>query len=925
MAAEFPIYVTVDPSKAKQGADQLDNVLGSLSRNSKRLQKELHDAFDEAGTGARKATGPLREYKDGTTAAERAAERLAQQIKREADVLERIQGPYREHRADIEALIALYRRGEISAREYTAEIERMNRAIGMTKSARAANDNSGVAGGILSGAGVGFVAGGAAGVAAQATQTAMSLGKGLMELGDDYVGLGNRINQVSKTEAQHQMLMERTLDIANRSRADWKTTGELFVRMTTATKDLGLSQDHVLRLTETIGKAFAMSGASASEAASGMLQLSQALASGRLQGDEFRSIAENVPIVLDLLAKEMGVTRGELKALGSEGKITADVIVRAFDSAQGSIETGFSKSVPTLAQSFTVFKNEMMATFGPLLADLLPKLGTMLGTIGKTIGTIVSTMEGLMKNSPIDKMFGEGATSNALTSGLLGTVSEMRAASNENAADSWLAQLERLRGDGLEKVRTEAEVVAEVMVALGNAIEKVTQASRGLKEDTFWSNTRETAQYTGDLVTDMAQLKAVIEATTPSLKQQMESYALLPAGKQVVQELGEYFAIVRDTISDAAKELGGFTKLLDEDLATHVGTLMDDLGALGRRALIAVGAPGADPWNRPDISRKSTRAPTKKRDVWADVVPEVGFGAAARLVGGEFGDKVDELLPSLEQLDEIIFKISEHLKNQDTSGETIFDKLIQWHTGAGPDELQSMAEKLKVIAGLDPWDEGKLERMAQGMRNTVDWNRELEQHRRGVDAVNESYETWLAKQKDGGARLDRLGKKFAQEFGDDAAQFENVMVNAFKGAEDAFVDFVKTGKMNWDQLVDQMLSDMIRLTIRAGLSIGLSAAGVPGFATGGSFLVGGSGGTDSQMVTFRATPGERVTIQTPAQQSSGMNAGQLMVRSGATHIHNHLDPMSMGRAYLNSPQGRRHIANIIRADRDGFRASLGLG
>jgi lambda family phage tail tape measure protein len=186
----------------------------------------------------------------------------------------------------------------------------------------------------------------------------------VLELADAYTSLGNRIAQVSSSTSEQIALMQRTRQIADDARASWSATGETFVRLTNATKDMGLGQERVLDLTGTISKAFAMSGASATEASAGMLQLTQALASGKLQGDEFRSIAESIPSVLDLVAKQMGVSRGALKDLASEGKITSDVIVSSFERAQASIEFGFAKAAPTISQQWTTLRNEFTEMFG---------------------------------------------------------------------------------------------------------------------------------------------------------------------------------------------------------------------------------------------------------------------------------------------------------------------------------------------------------------------------------------------------------------------------------------------------------------------------------------------------------------------------------------------------------------------------------
>ncbi|MBI3528219.1 MAG: phage tail length tape measure family protein [Betaproteobacteria bacterium] len=133
---------------------------------------------------------------------------------------------------------------------------------------------------------------------------------------------------------------------------------------------------------------------------------------------------------------------------------------------------------------------------------------------------------------------------------------------------------------------------------------------------------------------------------------------------------------------------------------------------------------------------------------------------------------------------------------------------------------------------------------------------------------------------------------------DSAAQARGLVVNSFKSMEDALVNFTKTGKLDFRSLADSIVSDLIRIRMQQSVIAPLSAmlAGngafadawraltggtgsqVPagqsdGFATGGSFMVGGSGSTDSQPVHFMATPGERVTIQTPGQQSRAPAGG----------------------------------------------------
>lgn len=187
---------------------------------------------------------------------------------------------------------------------------------------------------------------------------AATAGAGVM-LSDSYTELENRIRQASSSTEEMNELMDRTRAIANATRSDWKATGEAFVRLKNSTKDLGLTTNEQLDVIMTLNMALQSSGASAAEASAGTLQLMQGLAAGALQGDEFRSIAEQLPDLLDMFAKELGVSRAKLKQLGSEGKITSKVVIDALRNSSAEIRDKFVASTATAAQGWVVLKNEL--------------------------------------------------------------------------------------------------------------------------------------------------------------------------------------------------------------------------------------------------------------------------------------------------------------------------------------------------------------------------------------------------------------------------------------------------------------------------------------------------------------------------------------------------------------------------------------
>lgn len=188
----------------------------------------------------------------------------------------------------------------------------------------------------------------------------------IVQAADAYTLLQNRLTVVAEKQEDVNFLTNEMFEIANRTRSPVAGVAKSFVRFDLALKEMGRTQEDTVVLTETVGKALQMSGATAGEAASAMLQLSQAFNKGKLDGDEFRSVMENAPLIANALAKELGVTRGELLKLAPAGKLTVDQLTKAILNASGSINELFDKFKFTIAQSFDILKNTMTQYFGEL-------------------------------------------------------------------------------------------------------------------------------------------------------------------------------------------------------------------------------------------------------------------------------------------------------------------------------------------------------------------------------------------------------------------------------------------------------------------------------------------------------------------------------------------------------------------------------
>lgn len=190
--------------------------------------------------------------------------------------------------------------------------------------------------------------------------------RAIVGLIDAYTKLQNRIRVVVQNNEILGEVTQRVFDIANRSRSSFEGTAELYSRVALATRDLGVSENELLGVTESVNKAIILSGASAKEANNGLIQLSQGLASNRLGGDELRAVLEQLPVVADVIAKQLGLTRGQLRIFSREGNISAKTVIDAFKNAREELEQRFAKTIPTVGQALQLLRNNLVKTFGEL-------------------------------------------------------------------------------------------------------------------------------------------------------------------------------------------------------------------------------------------------------------------------------------------------------------------------------------------------------------------------------------------------------------------------------------------------------------------------------------------------------------------------------------------------------------------------------
>ena len=214
--------------------------------------------------------------------------------------------------------------------------------------------------------GIGFVADKIKDVAVAATQTA-----------DELTSIRSRINLINDGTQTTAEIMNKVFDAAQRSRGSYTDMADSVAKLNMLAKDAFSSNDEAIAFVEQLNKQFKISGASVQEASAAMYQLTQAMAAGKLQGDEFHSIMENAPLLAQSIANEMGMTVGQLKEMSSQGLITSDIIKEALFNSAEETNAKFAEIPMTFAEVGQSIQNELIQAFQPVLEQIsaIPQSG----------------------------------------------------------------------------------------------------------------------------------------------------------------------------------------------------------------------------------------------------------------------------------------------------------------------------------------------------------------------------------------------------------------------------------------------------------------------------------------------------------------------------------------------------------------------
>lgn len=616
--------------------------------------------------------------------------------------------------------------------------------------------------------------------------------KDVIMLSDAYANLLNRLRVVTGSQFELNRAMEGVFKITRETRTALEGNVDMYARVALNTKKMGFAMQDVLRFSKQLNHAVILSGVTAREAQWGMVQFSQALAAGALRGDELRAVMEQLPVVTDVITKHMGITRGELRKLAFEGRVTSQVVIEAFQAAEKELADRFAKRIPTLDQGLTVLRSSFIrfigeqdqawqgtSTLAQMLlwaADNMENLGRFAQIAGTVLGGILLTNTvkliaqwkilslSILRTHGLLVLFATAITAIVvyadkikLSANETATLADaVRALGPEFTAAGQAAEgfIQKI-GDktGIQSLSQEIDITLEgVLITMGRWADTFV----GIITGSYFVIKNSIGRIADVIMEVLQHIGAFFTAIFRKFKLNMAAWksaliAMAGAAKQALAgnvEAAKSFA----NIAQAALAKGGSTGIVDlyrqeaEGIVKVFGTEGKSAGEAFREGL-AVGG-------------------TDSEDMVKRVIARAKSAASARNEGG-LTSAVDEGALTPQQV-ELMKKVN-----------------------GGIEQTTARMADLNVL-------------MDKGRITTEQYGR----------AMTELKIKMLSTATDVGSGFKRGFMELSLDISNFSDVAQKTVTNAFKGMEDALVSFVTTGKVDFKSMVDSMLSDLTRLLAR---------------------------------------------------------------------------------------------------------------
>jgi len=623
----------------------------------------------------------------------------------------------------------------------------------------------------------------------------------LITMSDAFQNLENRIKATLLPGENAANVFRDLLDVANRSRSDLEATGKMYTRLALQADRLGLTHDDLIRVVDILNKTLVVSGATTVEAKNSMMQFSQALGAGRLNGDELRSVLENNAVLAKALQVEFGAAGKELVQMGADGLLSMDRVLKVINNLGAEMDRVFSTMPMTIGQSFTVLRNNTIAFIGEanqatgaaqLLSQTILFLANNVNILVPAVVALGAAFLAVQAYQIVAGFVQMIVTVGQLTVSIAGLTAAMLAnplflgAAAVIGAVATLITLFDGWGPVMDAAALAAQTLAgavawllDVLGLLPSAASASESAVSGLSKAAGGSATN---------------FRSASQAAT-ELAKNVEK--ITPGARTAQQALNNLKVKSQDTSNTMKNDFRGVGDNIGREVQRGVQTAMSALNQL--QSAMSSFASSATAAASQVVAAMNQITAAAQRAAAAASSASSGGGGGGGGGGGSSG--------------------SGGGRGGGGGGSSIGLGQI-----TGP-----------IRVDFDPYEPG------------TSWNNYMGWRRQNPEGYRQVLISYLNDE------LGKLGLSWSNELLWAATAYRQVL-GRFLGGDNSIINAVSDSSRSYAQGVAQVIKNAQK------------KGHLPGFANGGSFQVGGIGGTDSQLVQFMASPNERVTIETPRQQ-----------------------------------------------------------
>lgn len=662
------------------------------------------------------------------------------------------------------------------------------------------------------------------------------------QIADEYQNLGARLKLVTDGSGDLTIVQKRLYEISQDTGTQYSANAGSYAKLAVSIKDLGGNSEETLKITEIVNKSLIVNGSSTASAAAFMEQFAQAMGSGVLSGDEFKSMLENNTFFASKLAKALNTDISGLRKMANEQELTTAKLRAAFPQMAEEINAAFSKIPPTTARAITALENAFFK-----IIDDSNKASDGTGTIATSILELAQTID--TNREGIISLFTSIISVAARTTQALGNIGQSMAGW-EAVGEGRLSFLKFATMDAKELNAWLKQGATEI----GKIDGKITQLrdkQRQIASEGFYTKEgiqakKEALAAVAAQISALEKEKAALAGLATTSKATRDAMAENDArhyGKTTAaaqKSAEEQKKATEKALAAMQKKYQGYAdevKRLQESIAGREQSLTEKLRAMGRSAMTDKGA-----W----IDRKNEAeefiAAAKKAKAASDAAFAAGNETLGQSKAAEAVQLYDKASSAAEDLNREIKRGDTVIRTQQQNLGVAAGLMKQAQAGAIAVEKSLIAANteaakiLNINSGLRLSQELPEAAKVFGLMKT-----QVEEVNQEIEKIGETYTNISATATEESGKSAGAQKEHVQDVGKEVLVLGDVWTNVYDDATEAAAR--ATGKM---------LSDIEKVK-KAAASIKISSAsgGTDGYARGGDPFFGGLrgyGGGDRRLI-----------------------------------------------------------------------------